>query len=357
MAFAIGLVAEVPSGALADKFGRDKIVRLGQLFVGFGIFVQAVGSSFMPFFVGQAIMMVGFSFISGADDALFFQKLKFDRTSINWRQLVTRGSQVALAATLIATVIGGWLHTIDPRIPWFLTGFSFLTAAWLIWPVRDERPKDTRGSFSQEIRNYLGDIKTGFKQFRLPALMPYVPLIVTLQGLFYVADYGLLRIILLDRFTFSPFWGAIAIAASGVITIGLLAILHKRADRQSEKRTLVAIGLAALASLLLALANIGLWGFVVILALYIGEYVLHPLMSDVLNKHAPERQRATVLSVASFIRMLPYVCLAPLIGYLSTHKQLDYFLIGWALCIILALFFYIRLKKHDTKIIGPKLPM
>jgi MFS family permease len=81
IAFAIGLVAEVPSGALADKFGRDRMVRLGQVFIAGGILVQVLGHSFTAFVIGQAIMMIGFSLISGADDALFFEKLGFDQDS------------------------------------------------------------------------------------------------------------------------------------------------------------------------------------------------------------------------------------------------------------------------------------
>src|SRR5690242_19728514 len=52
VAFAIGLLAEVPSGALADKFGRDNMVRLGLMCIGGGICVQVLGSSFTPFLVG-----------------------------------------------------------------------------------------------------------------------------------------------------------------------------------------------------------------------------------------------------------------------------------------------------------------
>ncbi|HSX28181.1 MAG TPA: MFS transporter [Candidatus Saccharimonadales bacterium] len=350
MAFAIGLIAEVPSGALADKFGRDKMVRLGQLFIAGGILVQALNSSFTPFFVGQAIMMIGFSFTSGADDALFFEKLGFKRDSTLWRKLVTRGSQAALTATLIATVIGGWLHTINPRVPWILTSLAFIVATVLIWPVKDTRPKDTRGKLADEIKSYLQDVKIGFAQFRLPKLRPYVPIIITVQGLFYVAGYGLLRIVLLDRFTFSPFAGAIAVAICGVITVGILHFTHKYADRLSEKRTFTLISLSAAAGLLLSLANIGLWGFVVILTLYAGEYVMYAFMSEVLNNHALEKHRATVLSVASFLRMLPYVCLAPIIGLLNTNDQLQYFLIIWASLICGATALYVLAKRSDTKI-------
>lgn len=350
MAFAIGLLAEVPSGALADKFGRDKVVRIGQILAGSGLLIQAAGSSFMPFFVGQAVMMIGVSLVSGADEALFFEKLKFKRSSTDWRKLVTRGSQIALIGTLVATVAGGWLHTIDPRIPWVLNGLAFIAAALLIWSIKDDRPKKARQKFVPELKDYLNDIKTGFAQFRLPKLLLYVPLIITVQGIFYTTGYGLLRLILLDRFEFDPFWGSVAVASSSLITVGLLAYMHKNADNLSEKKVLVIIGLIAASSLLLSVANIGLWGYVVILALYAGEHVLAPFISEVLNNRAPEKQRATVLSVASFLKALPYVVLAPIIGYLSTHKQIEYFFVAWGVLIVVAVMFYISAKKHDAHI-------
>jgi MFS family permease len=350
MAFAIGLIAEVPSGALADKFGRDKVARLGQILAGTGLLIQAAGSSFMPFFVGQSIMMIGVSFASGADEALFFENIKFKRDSVDWRKLVTRGSQFALTGSLVATVGGGWLHTINPRIPWILTGVSFILSAFIIWPVVDTRAKAARQKFTVELKDYLRDIKTGFGQFRRPALSLYVPLIVTVQGLFYTLGWGLLRIVLLDRFTFSPLLGSIVVAISIITTVWLLGYLHKHAERLSEKKVLSIMALGAAASLLLSVANIGLWGFVVILALYAGEHTLYPFMSEILNNSAPEKQRATVLSVGTFLRSVPYVALAPIIGALNTNDKLEYFLITWSLLILVALSVYLARKIRDEQI-------
>jgi MFS family permease len=351
MAFAIGLIAEVPSGALADKFGRDKMVRLGQALTGCGLLIQVAGSSFMPFFVGQAVMMIGVSFVSGADEALFFEKLNFKRTSAAWRKLLTRGTQAALVASLAATVLGGWLHTINPRIPWILTGISFLLTVLLIWPIKDTRTKSVRQRFLPEVKDYLQDIKTGFAQFRLPKLWLYVPIIITVQGLFYATDFGVLRLMLLSRFHFDPFWGSIVVASSGLITVGILALTHKYADSLSERHVVVMISLSAATGLLLSLANIGMWGYIVILVLYAGEHVLYPLMSEVLNKHAPEKQRATVLSVASFLKTLPYVILAPIIGWLNTHGKLNYFLLIWAIFVCAAVALYVFARKRDEQVV------
>ena len=346
-AFVIGLIAEVPSGVLADKFGRDKMVKFGQFLAGSGLLIQAFGSSFVPFFVGQAIMMIGISFVSGADEALFFGKLNFERASVNWRKLVTRGSQVALIGLLAATIIGGWLHTINPRIPWILTGLSFIGSVLLIWSIKDIRPEKDKQKFSTELREHLASIKSGFAQFRAPKLWLYVPIILTVQGLFYTAGWGLLRLVLLDRFHFDPFMGSLVIASSSLITVGILALMHKYAENMSERRVLTLISLGAAASLLLSIADIGMWGYFVIFALYAGEHVLYPFMSEVLNNRAEENQRATVLSVASFLRTLPYVALAPIIGYLNTHDDLEYFLVVWAFLILGVVLLYVSLKKKD----------
>ncbi len=350
MAFAIGMLAEVPSGALADKFGRDKMVRLGQILAGAGMLIHACASSFAVIFLAQTTIMIGVSFVSGADEALFFKKLNFDRKSVNWRKLVTRGSQFALIGTLFATVAGGWLHTINPRIPWILTGIAFISSALIIWPIKEIQPEKSNNNLLEELRDYIANIKLGFMQFGTPKLWLYVPIIITVQGLFYTAGWGLLRLVLLDRFHFDPFWGSVVIASSSLITVGMLAVIHKHAEKISEKRMICLISFGAVASLLLSMANIGVWGYFVILALYSGEHILYPFMSEALNNRATEKQRATVLSVASFIRTLPYVILAPIIGYLNTTGSLEYFFVGWAILICLAVVLYLLLKKKDDKI-------
>ena len=350
VAFAIGLVAEVPSGVLADKFGRDKMAKLGQILAGSGLLIQAFGSSLIPFMVGQTIMMIGVSFVSGADEALFFDKLKFKQHSLDWRKLVTRTSQIALIGSMAAVTLGGWFYNLDPRLPWILTGLSFICSAILIWPIKETRTATHKQKLLVELKEHLLSIKSGFMEFGKTKLLLYVPIIITVQGLFYTAGWGLLRLVLLDRFSFSPVAGSFVIASCSLITVGVLAYMHKHAENMSEKLILVLISVLAGTSLLLSIANIGMWGYFIILALYVGEHVLHPFMSEAINYHTDENQRATVLSVASFLRTLPYVALAPLIGYLNTQNKLEYFLVMWTILIGAAVILYLSFKKKDSKI-------
>ncbi len=344
VAFTIGLIAEVPSGALADKFGRSRIARLGLIFSGSGLFIQAFGGGFLPLFIGQSIMMIGTSFISGADEALFFEKLDYNRESTQWRKLVTRGAQVALIGTLVATLLGGWLHTIDPHIPWILTGIAFFIAALLIWRLKDKNPTREKVFVSEEIKTYFEGILDGFKQFSSPELFRYVPIILTVQALFYATGWGLLRIVLLDRFHFDPFMGAVIIAGCSVLTIGILSGVHKFAEKMNEKMTLSLIAISAAISLILSIPDIGHWGAGVIFTLYAGERILYPFLSEAINKHANEQHRATIISVASFFKVLPYIAIAPIVGALNGNNHLEYFLFLWPVCIFLAIGFYWKAK-------------
>jgi MFS family permease len=350
MAFAIGLLAEVPSGALADRFGRDKMVRLGQFMAGGGFIIQGFGSDFVPFFVGQSIAMVGMAFISGADQALIFDRLNFKRNSSDWRKLMARASQISLISILFATVIGGLLHTVNPRLPWILTGVSFVIATIIFWPIKDTRPKRERQKLIPEIKEYVGDIKSGFLDFMTPSLRFYVPYILAVQGLFYVSGNGILRVVLLDRFNFSPTAGAIAVTISAIITLVILNFIHRNAETLSEKKVLTMIGLSASAGLLLSVADIGTWGFAVILVVYAGDRLLDPFLSEVLNYHVSEDRRATVLSVATFLKTLPYVALAPTIGYLSTQQKLEYFLVPWAILILISVMYYLSSHQKDESV-------
>jgi MFS family permease len=352
VAFAIGLIAEVPSGVLADRFGRDRLVKIGQLLQGGGILIQAFGGSFIALLVGQSVFMVGMSFVSGADEALFFSKLKFEQNSVSWRKLLTRRSQVSLLALLFSISLGGWLYTVNPRAPWILTGLSLFSSILLIRNIRDEREVKARKAFTSELVQQIQSIKSGFLEFVSPKFLLYVPIIVAVQGIFYACGWGMLRIVLLDRFYFDPFTGSLVIASCSILTVGMLSLMYRLAERMGEKQVIACISLATAFCLLISVASIGAWGYFVILALYCGEHVLYTFMSEVVNNRASEEQRATLLSVASFLRTMPYVVLAPIIGYLNSHNQLEYFLVFWGGVIILALLQYLRLKRGQPSVQG-----
>lgn len=347
IAFTLGLITEVPSGALADRFGRDKIVKLGQILVGGGFIFQSIGGSFSFLLTGQAIVMIGFSFISGADDALFFDEINFDNSSTEWRSLVAFGSQVALVSSLLAIIAGGWLFSVNASLPLFFTGFAFVLSLLPIWTLKDTRIRKTEQHFLIEVKEYIFSIKQGFKYFLSKKLILYLPIIIFVQGILYTFGSGIFKFSLLNRFHFDPVFGATIIALCNVLTVLVLHYITKYTEHISERSMILTLSVSTMLGLLFSIGNIGGWGIFVIFILYSSEHIMYPFLSEALNKHTDSNQRATVLSVASFVKSIPYIVLAPIIAFADEKNKLGYFLFFWSVLMIISIFTYLNLKSRN----------
>lgn len=347
-AFAVGLIAEVPSGALADRFGRDRVVKVGIVIAAIGMSIQAFGG-FGTILFSQSLLMIGFAFMSGADEALFFEKLKLREDSKEWRKFIARHVQAAYTASIIAIPLGSFLYQVNHELAFVINGLAMLTSLLFLVGIHDDaRQKRASQRITQAFKEYIDDIATGFKAFRTRALSPYVPMILTLQAVLYIFSWGLLRLILMDNFHFSEEFGGVLMGVACIFAVAVLFLMNKFAERLHERRMFVYLAVSVVVALLASLTGNALLGVIVILVLYAADGIFYPFMSEVINRHAPSERRATVISVASFLKTVPYIVLAPLIGWLNTIGHLDIFLVAWSILIALALVYYLSKHKKDT---------
>ena len=68
----VSAVCEVPSGYIADIWGRRNAVLVGSALNGLGFFSLLWADTFVDFLIYEMILGVGFSLISGADLALLY---------------------------------------------------------------------------------------------------------------------------------------------------------------------------------------------------------------------------------------------------------------------------------------------
>ena len=74
--FAISLaVFELPTGYFADALGRKKAIILAALLLVAGASAYFVADSFSLFLLAEVLLALGFSFMSGADQALLYDTL------------------------------------------------------------------------------------------------------------------------------------------------------------------------------------------------------------------------------------------------------------------------------------------
>lgn len=346
ISFSLGLLAEIPSGALADYLGRKKLIIVGLICGGIGMAMQGFIGSYGGILAGQLLVTTGWAFCSGADTALFYEAVIKEKPTYDWKKLVAKGGQVLLATSLVAYVIGGYLFTLSPGLPFIVMGVISLLAIFPVVGVSEIRRKKDGSS-----HGYVSDLKDGTKQLLLHEVLPYLSLIIVLQGILYTYGFGLLRPLLQVRFGLDAQGGAWALAIIGIFVFIAISLQAKYIHTIKESRAVTYFVVSTAAVLLLATQNIGVLGVLVLFVMNANEYLMEPWINEALNKHISSKHRATALSAAAFLKSAPYVLSAMLIGYLSTQGLLHYYLYCASIGVVLAGFVY-TYKKKDKRLVS-----
>jgi MFS family permease len=115
---------EVPTGVVADTRGRRISFLLSESTLAVGtlayVAVAAAGGGVVWFSLAGIILGLGYTFYSGAVEAWMVDALRATGYRGELDKAFARGGMVASAATLIGTVGGGLLGTIDLSVPYLV---------------------------------------------------------------------------------------------------------------------------------------------------------------------------------------------------------------------------------------------
>ena len=161
---------EIPTGGLADLWGRGRVFALSQCVSALGLASMAFLPGIMPIFAGAFFLGLGRALSSGSLEAWFVDALKQEDSLTNLEKAVAGAESLSLGSLALGSFLGGLL----PR--WLGTGFFLpivisLVLKWitcvltLLWvkdtPVHDSSlyaPKGTLkvGTLWESIRNKEG---------------------------------------------------------------------------------------------------------------------------------------------------------------------------------------------------------
>lgn len=110
--FWVLLVIEVPTGWLADRWGRRPTLILGAVVKLVGISCYAVGWNFWWFLIGEQILACAKGLHSGTIQAAIKESLEDDGRGVEFRLWTSRldmiGNALQLVVIIVGTVIGFW---------------------------------------------------------------------------------------------------------------------------------------------------------------------------------------------------------------------------------------------------------
>ena len=339
---AAAFLLEIPTGVVADKWGRKQSLIIGGIFGTLGALLYVVYPNFWWFLMCETLFAVGSALLSGADDAIVFDSLKETNQLKDSKIIFSYLENAKLIGIMIGAPLGSLVAKyIDMRAPFFLWGLAMLISTIVAFSLHE--PKEFKER--DESRRYLDILKTGFSYLLKHRVFWILALdfsVVYLMG--YLALWFYQKKLLLLNFDIAYFgFVHFGFTLSQVIFVFYASKLEKLLK---SKRRLLFLTTLLTGFLLLIIgwfSNVYLVipAIILVSAVSLGR---KPLFSNYFNQQITVFERATVLSALSMIqKMVIFIC-APIFGYFADFSLNYVFIFLGVVAIIFA--FGSRVKEE-----------
>jgi MFS family permease len=308
VAWTITASLEVPTGAIADRWGRKASIAVGASLYGLAMFLILAEALSPAFLLGYALWNSSTAFVSGADSALLYDSLKADGRAAEAAKQSGRYAAVNQASQGIASLVGAAIATVDINLCFAICGILAFAAAALVLTIH-EPPR------TSEDGEHVGYWKNLGTAVRIAARRPVVRALVLLNATILTIPL-VVYYVLLQPYSLGV---GLPLAALGIVVIAVqlstvvASWLAHRTEGRFALTSVVAVALAVLigATAILAAAP-SIPALALMLAVALVPALLTPLLSARLNDLIPSGQRATILSLGALLFELGLAVAMPL---------------------------------------------
>jgi hypothetical protein len=273
---------------------------------------------FSEFLLAEMFLAVGFSFASGADQALLYDSLRALGRESEFSRVWGRTSAIGLFSWGAFSILGGFLGATDLRAPLYFTllgiGILVLAASGLKEPPRQEKSSH-EGSW-QDLISVIRGAFLSQKSTRWMMLFPAVILACNQAALWLYQPYFIELGIAVQEF--GLLFGLFNLVAAGASHYAE-AVLR----RVGPKCAVLGITSLLLGSFLVMGTSISLAGLAAILFQQLIRGMAGVVFAQELNASIDSRLRATTLSVQSLLSRALYAALIIPVGWWSDSGGLQ----------------------------------
>jgi len=318
MAFSAAMMAfEVPTGIVADRWGRRISLCLGSSFLALGFFMFGIFHAFTLLFAAELICALGMPLVSGADKALLYETMKRSEAPEESTTVFARYEAAGTAGLFISFPLGS-LFAGSGIVPYksalglvfVATAAALAISGLVVLRVKETAPSPGRAGFmKQGIDGFLYIFKT--TQLRRFGINYAVISALTFFMFWFYQS-------LLALYGVPVAWFGFAGSAFNLSAMLLLRATPAVRSRLGIDKTLF---LSSLLPGLLYLAAGLLPGLAIAVPAMFGIISLKlfraPMLSALMNERIGDANRATVLSGISMIERVLIAILYPIIGVVA----------------------------------------
>ena len=338
--YSVAAVAlEVPSGYLADVWGRKRCILAGCVLFFGGYLCYSLTETFAAFLVAEILLGIGQTMINGADSALLYDTTVHHGRENLYLRYEGRITMIGNFAEAVAGIFGGLLAVYSLRYPFYAQAVVAFVGIPAAMALREYAPANKVQSPWEEILRILKYSLVTNKKLCCNIMYSGIIGAATLTMAWFVQP------VLMQLETPTEWYGIIWTVLN--LTVGVAALYSDRVEQLFGMNKMNILILSVIAGGYVALAyNLTYVGLGILLLFYIFRGFATPILKGYINQMTFSEMRATVLSIRNFVIRLMFAAIAPFIGWLNDMYSLQVALLASAALIFIpgAVFFALQLR-------------
>ncbi len=308
------LVFEIPTGMIADKFGRKLSVFTGFVLFAVGGLIFVFFRHFEGFLVGEIFLGLGEAFISGAGEALAVDSITSSDKDSALKKLFATRSRVRIVLTALFMLSAGYMFSRFPEYIFYSVvvgsiGGIIASLLFVRNPVEEKEPT-----------SLLQPVRTLIKQVRLIPVLRIIFLVSLAANFAFEGADQYWQILCSEMFDVDVTYFGVLTALGAVLAFILVGPVVKRFSGNLSMPLLIILLAGVAISSMPNISGIFLPALIVIY--FISRELILPLFSTSINAAISSEGRATFLSGYNMTCSIGEVSSGVAVGFIAAYLGL-----------------------------------
>ncbi|MCF7799191.1 MFS transporter [Candidatus Woesearchaeota archaeon] len=344
---AASFVFEIPTGAIADVYGRKFSVIFGYILVGIAVYFLSFVQDFKWLLVIFLVWGFAQTFISGAKESWVVDNLHYWKKKNLVKEFFIKEQSIIFASLFFSGLLGAFVVSKQGLSSiWLFASLSYLITAGILFFVKEHKLtkekkltyRDVMLQSKRSLRYAVGHHTLLFIIFALFFVMFRDAFAGDLMWQPFLSNLGL------PVFAFGFVFSISTLL--GVLVPVFTKFLAKKFSRESHYLAFL-IGAIILLDISVIFIQHYVVGLIVLFLAFTLLYMFMPVNQSFFHSFIPGKLRATVTSFSGMVVALAFVISSPLAGYLADVITPRYTIALGSIILLPALILYIKIK--DTK--------
>lgn len=320
--YIVGLIAEVPTGAFADSFGRKQSAVIGALCGVLIPLIVYIGGDFSAYIIAAIVAGIGSAFISGSLESHLYELPGMNKTL--YRRVLVQDTYFWQAGLIVSTALGGLMYSLVAWLPFVMQSLSFIVAAVFIMqissakstPIEDDSYVKNKAN---PLINYFNTNKIGFLHlFTVRKLWPLILFGSTLGVLTWMSIENINEAAMI-HYGIVPSNRGLLLSSTKIIALLVLNFIVLKMIKTDRHKLMYLCLLVIFVFGLYSFDHKGLF-LIAFLGFNLISSVHSNFIKPIIHDHIDNQWRATAISSYSFVGSILQVVAALVIGVILQSK-------------------------------------